>query len=261
MLAKKYQAGMLPGNRLHLSEGPIDLVIWADGEPEAVAEAYRAAEQRFDGLLVELVAELSLLRTPLGDGVSGASRPDRAAHGGGLLAASRRVHHADGRRCGCCGGGCSRSDDSGRAAHEGLCERWRRHRDPPDARHVACHRRGSFARESRAGGRGADRLRHASSRHRHQRPARTLLLARHRGCRHGSCPRCPFRRRCRDADRQRGQHRRPGHRPTPGARSRSRQRSRRSSCGCRRRPARRPLRSPPLSTLALPAPKPCAAPA
>ncbi len=51
MLAKKYQAGMLPGNRLHLSEGPIDLVIWADGEPEAVAEAYRAAEQRFDGLL------------------------------------------------------------------------------------------------------------------------------------------------------------------------------------------------------------------
>lgn len=66
MLAKKYQAGMLPGNRLHLSEGPIDLVIWADGEPEAVAEAYRVAERRFDGLLLELVAELSPLRTPLG---------------------------------------------------------------------------------------------------------------------------------------------------------------------------------------------------
>ena len=66
MLAKKYQACMLPGKRLHLSEGPIDLVIWADGEPEAVAEAYRVAERRFDGLLLELVAELSPLRTPLG---------------------------------------------------------------------------------------------------------------------------------------------------------------------------------------------------
>ena len=66
MLAKTHQVGMLPGNRLHLSEGPIDLVIWADGEPEAVAEAYRVAEQRFDGLLLELVAELSPLRTPLG---------------------------------------------------------------------------------------------------------------------------------------------------------------------------------------------------
>jgi ApbE superfamily uncharacterized protein (UPF0280 family) len=66
MLAKKHQAGMLPGNRLHLSEGPIDLVIWGDSEPEAVAEAYRAAARRFDGLLLELVAELTLLRAPLG---------------------------------------------------------------------------------------------------------------------------------------------------------------------------------------------------
>jgi ApbE superfamily uncharacterized protein (UPF0280 family) len=57
---------MLPGNRLHLNEGPIDLIIWADGAPEAVAAAYRAAERRFDGLLAELVAELPLLRMPLG---------------------------------------------------------------------------------------------------------------------------------------------------------------------------------------------------
>jgi ApbE superfamily uncharacterized protein (UPF0280 family) len=56
---------MLSGNRLHLSEGPIDLVICAEGAPEAVAYAYRAAEQRFDGLLAELCAELALLRTPL----------------------------------------------------------------------------------------------------------------------------------------------------------------------------------------------------
>ena len=57
---------MLSGNRLHLAEGPIDLVIWADGEPAAVADAYRAAEERFDGLLAELCSELPLLRTPLG---------------------------------------------------------------------------------------------------------------------------------------------------------------------------------------------------
>ena len=64
-MATTYQIAKLPGNRLHLSEGPIDLVIWATGEPAAVAEAYRAAERRFDGLLAELVAELPLLRTPL----------------------------------------------------------------------------------------------------------------------------------------------------------------------------------------------------
>jgi uncharacterized protein len=65
MLVNHHQAVMLSGNRLHLSEGPIDLVIWADGEPEAVQKAYRAAERRFDGLLAELCAELPLLRMPL----------------------------------------------------------------------------------------------------------------------------------------------------------------------------------------------------
>jgi ApbE superfamily uncharacterized protein (UPF0280 family) len=62
-----YAVALLPGNRLHLAEGPIDLVIWADGEAGAVAEAYRAAERRFDGLLAELAAELPLLRAPLRD--------------------------------------------------------------------------------------------------------------------------------------------------------------------------------------------------
>lgn len=66
-MARTFQSALLPGNRLHLSEGPIDLVVWADGAPGAVAEAYRAAERRFDGLLAELVAELSLLRAPLRD--------------------------------------------------------------------------------------------------------------------------------------------------------------------------------------------------
>lgn len=62
-----HHSGMLSGNRLHLSEGPIDLVIWADGDPDAVTRAYWAAEQRFDRLLAELVAELPALRTPLGE--------------------------------------------------------------------------------------------------------------------------------------------------------------------------------------------------
>ena len=68
--AKTHQGALLAGNRLHLQEGPIDLIIWADGEPGAVQEAYEAAERRFDGLLAELVAELPLLRAPLGDEVS-----------------------------------------------------------------------------------------------------------------------------------------------------------------------------------------------
>jgi ApbE superfamily uncharacterized protein (UPF0280 family) len=68
-----YSAASLSGNRLHLSEGPIDLIIWADGEAQAVRAAYRSAERRFDGLLAELCAELPLLRLPVR---SDASHPD-----------------------------------------------------------------------------------------------------------------------------------------------------------------------------------------
>nr|WP_229724193.1 UPF0280 family protein [Cribrihabitans marinus] len=50
----------LPGGRLHLQHGPIDLILGTDG---ARAEAFAAARQRFDTLLEELVAELDLLRT------------------------------------------------------------------------------------------------------------------------------------------------------------------------------------------------------
>ena len=72
---RPHHSALLTGNRLHLSEGPIDLVIWADGEPAAVAEAYRAAERRFDGLLAELVAELPLLRAPLRDALPAPASP------------------------------------------------------------------------------------------------------------------------------------------------------------------------------------------
>lgn len=58
---------LLPDGRLHLQHGPIDLIIGIDGTPGAVALAHRAAWERFHGLLGELVVELALLRTPLGD--------------------------------------------------------------------------------------------------------------------------------------------------------------------------------------------------
>jgi ApbE superfamily uncharacterized protein (UPF0280 family) len=45
--------------------GPIDLVIDCDGDPKACDQALRQAWQRFQGVLVELVADLPRLRSPL----------------------------------------------------------------------------------------------------------------------------------------------------------------------------------------------------
>ncbi|WP_207791825.1 UPF0280 family protein [Siccirubricoccus phaeus] len=59
-------SAFLPDGRLHLQEGPIDLVIGVEGTRAAMAEAHRRAARAFDGLLAGLVAELPLLRTPLG---------------------------------------------------------------------------------------------------------------------------------------------------------------------------------------------------
>ncbi len=61
------QAHMLPdGRRLHLNDGPIDLIIGADGAPSEVKRAYSAAGLRFATILDELCEELSLLRQPTG---------------------------------------------------------------------------------------------------------------------------------------------------------------------------------------------------
>ncbi|MCB2140081.1 MAG: UPF0280 family protein, partial [Rhodobacteraceae bacterium] len=57
-------AARLPGDRLHLQHGPIDLVIGADGPGREAA--FAAAARRFAPLLDELVAELPLLRSPAG---------------------------------------------------------------------------------------------------------------------------------------------------------------------------------------------------
>src|ERR1700761_4153457 len=57
-----YAAILADGRRLHLQHGPIDLVIEAFGEAAMVQDAYRAAAERFDGLLEALCTELPLLR-------------------------------------------------------------------------------------------------------------------------------------------------------------------------------------------------------
>ncbi|MGY3447021.1 UPF0280 family protein [Bradyrhizobium sp. USDA 4473] len=58
------QIALLPdGKRLHLQDGPIDLVIEAKGRDAEIRAAYRAAAERFTGLLDELCAELPGLRT------------------------------------------------------------------------------------------------------------------------------------------------------------------------------------------------------
>ncbi|UPU00728.1 UPF0280 family protein [Bradyrhizobium barranii subsp. apii] len=51
------------GRRLHLQDGPIDLIVEARGHADAVRAAYEAAARRFTGLLDELCAELPELRT------------------------------------------------------------------------------------------------------------------------------------------------------------------------------------------------------
>jgi len=54
---------MLPdGRRLHLHDGPIDLIIEANGDPQAISAAYEAAARRFVSILDELCSELPLLR-------------------------------------------------------------------------------------------------------------------------------------------------------------------------------------------------------
>ena len=77
----RMEARMLPdGRRLHLHDGPIDLIIAAEGARE---EAFAAAQSRFATVLDELAAELPLLRQPVGPEPSGptARRMWRATSG------------------------------------------------------------------------------------------------------------------------------------------------------------------------------------
>jgi ApbE superfamily uncharacterized protein (UPF0280 family) len=57
------QIGFLPDKRrLHLHDGPIDLIVEAFGAPREVNAAYRAATERFVTVLDELCRELPVLR-------------------------------------------------------------------------------------------------------------------------------------------------------------------------------------------------------
>jgi ApbE superfamily uncharacterized protein (UPF0280 family) len=57
------QIGFLAdGRRLHLQDGPIDLIVEASGSETNLRAAYDAAARRFTGLLDELCGELPMLR-------------------------------------------------------------------------------------------------------------------------------------------------------------------------------------------------------
>ena len=58
------QIARLPdGKRLHLQDGPIDLIVEAKGAAADIRAAYEAAARRFTGLLDELCEELTELRS------------------------------------------------------------------------------------------------------------------------------------------------------------------------------------------------------
>jgi len=60
---RRAQIRLLPdGRRLHLQDGPIDLIVEAFGAPQEIERAYRAACARFGAVLDELCEELSFLR-------------------------------------------------------------------------------------------------------------------------------------------------------------------------------------------------------
>jgi ApbE superfamily uncharacterized protein (UPF0280 family) len=87
---------MLPDGRWHWSQGPIDLVIGADGDPAACAQAHEAAWQRFGPVLEVLVAELPLLRTRCAVDADELRASPRGEVGQRMHAACRRLAQATG---------------------------------------------------------------------------------------------------------------------------------------------------------------------
>jgi len=63
-MSPRAQISVLPdGRRLHMHDGPIDLIVEAFGEAGEIKAAYRAAARRLVDVLDALCAELPLLRT------------------------------------------------------------------------------------------------------------------------------------------------------------------------------------------------------
>ncbi len=64
-MKEKPTVRILPdGHRLHMNDGPIDLIVEAFGMPEQIHRAYGAAGRRFATILDELCNELPRLRQP-----------------------------------------------------------------------------------------------------------------------------------------------------------------------------------------------------
>lgn len=76
-------AWLADGKRLHLQDGPIDLIVEAEGRAADIRNAYEAAARRFTGLLDELCEELAELRR--------AADPQRCPLKGVV---ARRMYHA-----------------------------------------------------------------------------------------------------------------------------------------------------------------------
>lgn len=81
--ARAHIAMLADGRRLHMQDGPIDLIVEAYGAAGEVASAYEAAASRFHGLLNELCRELDELRS--------AARPGCCLLAGPV---ARRMHDA-----------------------------------------------------------------------------------------------------------------------------------------------------------------------
>ena len=82
------QQRRLADGRLHLHDGPIDLIIEAFGETSAIATAYAAAWRRFLTILDELCGELALLRADPNGGL-----PPKGPSRAGWRRRSRRSGH------------------------------------------------------------------------------------------------------------------------------------------------------------------------
>ncbi|HTA52304.1 MAG TPA: UPF0280 family protein [Candidatus Acidoferrum sp.] len=76
-MSTRAQIRWLPdGHRLHLQDGPIDLIVEGFGAAAEMEPAYRAARERFTTILDELCSELPFLRTALSGVVQNANSED-----------------------------------------------------------------------------------------------------------------------------------------------------------------------------------------
>ncbi len=165
------------GRRLHLHDGPIDLIVEAFGTVDAINAAYRAAAVRFVHVLDELCSELTLLRQ--------AARTDGPLPSG---AVARRMVAAVLPYCerafitpmaavaGAVAEEILDAMKARRSTFSGLREQRWRHRPAPRARRAICRGNGRAAGSSIAFRNSEAGLCATSPRHCHQRLARTQFF-------------------------------------------------------------------------------------